>query len=263
MASKTVHPVETLREHATALEAAMTVVLADPRKPAVHKVRAMVRRLEAQLELLAQLAALPPGSAETEDLHRRLRKLGRAAGRVRDLDVQRKMLKAHPSLPRRAAAELREELKDARESGAKKLQRALTKQLPRIAGAIEGLVASVGTANGLVLPDLRLIPLIERWTLAHRQEAPDLLDDEQLHSARKTAKTARYMVENATGSPAAQRAAARYDEQQDAGGRWHDWVDLAETAREYFGKNHPLTVAAGKQCKSARAKYVKLLERLE
>lgn len=263
MASKTVHPVETLREHATALEAAMAVVLADPRKPAVHKVRAMVRRLEAQVELLSQLAALPDGSAETEELHRRLRKLGRAAGRVRDLDVQRKILKTHPSLPRRAAAELREELKEDRETRAKKLQRVLAKQLPRIAGAIEGLVVSVGTANGLVLPDLRLIPLIERWTLAHRQESPELLDDEQLHTARKMAKTARYMVENAKGSPAAQRAAARYYEQQDAGGRWHDWMDLAETAREYFGKKHPLTVAADKQCKSARAKYVKLLEKVE
>jgi len=261
MLSKTAHPVETLREHATALEAAMTVVLADPRKPAVHKVRAMVRRLEAQMELLSQLAALPPGSAETDELHRRLRKLGRAAGRVRDLDVQREMLKTHPSLPRRAAEELREELKEARESRAKKLQRVLTKQLPRIAGAIEGLVVSVGTANGLVLPELRLIPLIERWTLAHRQESPELLDDEQLHTARKTAKTARYMVENAKG-PAAQRVAARYDEQQDAGGRWHDWMELAETAREYFGKKHPLTVAADKECKSARAKYVALLEKL-
>src|ERR1700743_3409491 len=79
MASKTVHPVETLREHATALEAAMTVVLPDPRKPAVHKVRAMVRRLEAQVELLAQLAALPAGSAGTGEVHRRVREMGRGA----------------------------------------------------------------------------------------------------------------------------------------------------------------------------------------
>ena len=87
-----------------------------------------------------------------------------------------------------SAEELRDELKDARETRAKKLQRVLAKQLPRIAGAIEGLVISVGTANGLVLPDLRLIPLIERWSATHQQESPDLLDDEQLHTARKLAK---------------------------------------------------------------------------
>jgi hypothetical protein len=58
---------------------------------------------------------------------------------------------------------------------------------------------------------------------------------------------------------AAQRVAARFDEQQDTGGRWHDWMDLADTSREYFGKKHPLTVAAEKQCKTARAKYVRLL----
>jgi CHAD domain-containing protein len=263
MASKTVHPVEILREHATALEAAMTVVLADPRKPAVHKVRAMVRRLEAQVELLAQLAALPDGSGETKELHRRLRKLRRAAGSVRDLDVQRELLKTHRSLPRRASAELRAELKDARKIHAKKLQAVLTKQLPRIAGAIQQLVQSVGTANGLVLPDLQLVPLIERWSRAQQETAPEHLDDEQLHTARKVAKTARYMAESAKGSALARRAAVRYDEQQDVGGRWHDWMDLAETAREYFGKKHPLTAAADKQCKSARAKYVKLLERVE
>jgi CHAD domain-containing protein len=260
MANKTVHPVETLRQYATALEAAMTVVLAKPRKEAVHKVRSLVRRLESQVELLAQLAALPAESTEAEDLHRQLRKLRRAAGIVRDLDVQREILKTHRSLPRRAALELRGELKQTREAKAKKLQRVLVKQLPRIAGAIEQLVQSVGTANGLVVPDLRLIPLIERWSLAHQESAPpEQLDDEQLHTMRKTSKTARYMAESAAGSPKARHAAARYEEQQNAGGEWHDWVDLAETSREHFGKNHPLTLAAEAQSKSARSKYVKLL----
>jgi CHAD domain-containing protein len=262
MAAKTMHPVETLREHATALEAAMTVVLAKPRKDAVHKVRALVRRLESQVELLAQLAALPVDSVEAEGLRRKLRKLRRAAGQVRDLDVQREMLKTHPDLPKAAASELRGELKDTREAKAKKLQRVLLKQLPRIAGAIEQLVQSVGTANGLVVPDLRLIPLVERWSQSHEESAPpDQLDDEQLHALRKSAKTARYMVENAGGSSKARRAEARYEEQQNAGGQWHDWLDLAETAKEHFGKKHPLTRAAQAQAKAARAKYVKLLQR--
>lgn len=262
MAGKTPHPVEILREYATALEAAMTVVAAKPRKEAVHKVRALMRRLESQVELLAQLAALPEGSSEAEDLARQLRKLRRAAGQVRDLDVQREMLKTQRSLPRKAASKLRGRLKETRQTKAKKLQRAVMKQLPRVAGAIEGLVQSVGTANGLVLPELRLIPLIERWNLAHGESAPpEQLDDEQLHSVRKSAKTARYMTENAADSSKGRRARQHYEEQQNAGGIWHDWVDLTATAKEHFGKKHPLTRAAKRQVKAARAKYVKLLRR--
>src|SRR5665213_1519941 len=131
MASKILHPVETLREYATALEAAMAVALATPRKTPVHEVRTLVRRLEAQMELLAQLSALPDNSVDADKLRRELRKLRRAAGGVRDVDAQRSTLKTHESLPRRAASELREELKRAREAKAKKLQRVLAKQLPK------------------------------------------------------------------------------------------------------------------------------------
>lgn len=259
MAGKSVHPVETLREHATALEAAMTVAAAEPAKPAVHHLRAMVRRLESQVELLQQLEAMPEDSPEAAEVHRRLAKLRRAAGQVRDLDVQRKMLKTHPSLPKRAAAELREELKETRAEKAKKLQRVLMKQLPRMAGAIEQMVQSVGTANGLVVPDLKLVPLIERWTQDENLGQVGGMDDEQLHAVRKSAKLARYMVENAVGSAKAKKAEAKYEALQDVGGQWHDWLDLAEASKEYFGKKHPLTVAAAERCKTARAKYVGLL----
>jgi len=36
-------------------------------------------------------------------------------------------------------------------------------------------------------------------------------------------------------------------------------MDMETTAREYFGKKHPLTRAARTQCKAARTKYVNLL----
>jgi CHAD domain-containing protein len=260
MKSKAIHPVEVLREYATALEAAMTVALANPRKPAVHALRALVRRLESQMELLTQLDALSADQEKTEELHRQLGKLRRAAGRVRDLDVQRKMLKVHPSLPRRASSMLRGELKEVRQQKAKKLQDVLKKQLPRVAGLIEQLVQSAGTANGLVLPELRLIPLVERWTKSHKEALPiEQLNDEQLNNVRKSTKSARYMVENAADSKKARRAAAHYQELQQTGGYWHDWVDLRNTAREHFGKKHQLTRAAAKYCKAARTKYVKLL----
>ncbi len=85
--SPTVQPVRTLREHVTALEAAMMVCLADPRPRAVHRLRTMTRRIEGQLALLAMLpASLCKQSAKK--LRRILKKFRRAAGEVRDLDVQ-------------------------------------------------------------------------------------------------------------------------------------------------------------------------------
>ena len=254
------HPVQILRDHAVALEAAIAVAMADPKKSAVHELRTQIRRLEAQIELLAQLAAVPAHSEEAASLTRRLARVRRAAGRVRDLDVQRDILKDEPMLPRKAAAELRDELKQTRKRNAAKLQRSLLQQLPKVAASIEQLVQSIATANGLTLPDVRLVSTIETWTQARAEgtDTPDRLSDEDLHTVRKAAKTARYMAEPAT-SEAAARAAARYERLQDAGGRWHDWLDLTAAARAHFGAKHPLTVTAAEHCASAKAEYIDLL----
>ena len=105
---------------------------------------------------------------------------------MRDLDVQREMLKSHPGLPKKAAKELRGELKLDRERKAAKLRRVVLKQLPKVVAAIEGMVQSVGTANGLTLPDISLLPLIERWKLAQEEPLdPAAMDDEQLHEVRE------------------------------------------------------------------------------
>lgn len=260
--AKTTHPVQVLRDHAVELQAAMDATLRKPKKSVVHKLRSQTRRLEAQLELLQALEAVPEHSEEAGAVRRRLDKLRRLAGRVRDLDVQRKLLREFEGLPPEAAKELRGELKQEREHRAAKLQRALGKQLPKIASALDAMVQSVSAANGLVLPDVRLVPVIERWRQSHEDIAGDAakLDDEQLHSARKAAKSARYMAESAAGSAAALKAAAKYEKQQDAGGRWHDWLELAETAKDHFGKKHALTRAAKAQCEVARAEYVTLLD---
>lgn len=261
VAAKT-HPIERLRERATALEVAITSAMASPRKLAVHQLRTTVRRLEAQVALLGQLAALPEESAETQTLQKQLDKMRRAAGKVRDLDVLRDLLKSDPSLPKAAAKELRYELKQDREERVKKLQRTLLKRLPKVAGAVEGMVQSIGTANGLVLPDLRLLATVERWTQTKADaKTANAMDDDELHTARKVAKAARYMAESGSGSAKARAVAARYEEQQEAGGQWHDWAELEAVAREHFGKKHPLTLAAAEHCRVARVKYVGLLKK--
>lgn len=92
MSAELTFPVQVLREHTTALEAAISVCMADPDHKPVHKLRTETRRVEAELVLLAQLAEVPEHRGETNGLLKQLKKLRRAAGKVRDLDVQRKLL---------------------------------------------------------------------------------------------------------------------------------------------------------------------------
>jgi CHAD domain-containing protein len=104
MASDVSSPVQVLREHTRALEAALSVCLADPGHKAVHRLRTETRRVEAQLVLLQQMAAIPEHRDEATALLKELKRLRRAAGEVRDLDVQRKMLEAYEE-PQHAAAD--------------------------------------------------------------------------------------------------------------------------------------------------------------
>ena len=259
------HPVDELRAQATKLEAALAVALGETRRSAVHHVRSLARRMEAQLVLLEQLGALPSESPEAAEFARRVRRLRRAAGSVRDLDVQRELLKSHPSLPEGAARKLRRKLKELRARKAAKLQELIGRQLPKVAAAIESVAHSVATSNGLLVPDLRLVALVERWqqTKSDAHAGAEALDDEHLHGVRKAAKLARYMVAGADGSPAAQHAAEHYQRIQEAGGVWHDWLDLAAVARKHLGRKHPLTRKAHKFCERERARFLKLLEEPE
>lgn len=240
----------------------MSAAAGEPRKHAVHQLRTMVRRLEAQMALLEQLAALKESGDQAETLRKQLRKLRQAAGKVRDLDVLRELLKSHTGLPKKAATTLRDKLKRKREVKAVALQQKLIERLPKVAAQLEGLVQAIGTANGLVLPDLKLLSTVERWADARIESAsPHLFDDDELHDARKVAKSARYMAESGTPSPKTRALAKHYEQLQEAGGQWHDWAELESVARQYFGKKHALTRAAGEHCSEARATYINLLRK--
>src|SRR6201996_7319703 len=91
--SPTATPLEQLREQAKRLEAALSVVVATPSAKAVHELRSSTRRVEAPLEPRAPIKGLPPYKAAAQKVQRRLEKLRRVAGKVRDCDVQDKLLK--------------------------------------------------------------------------------------------------------------------------------------------------------------------------
>ena len=272
MANPTASPVRTLREHTLALEEAMTVCLSKPRPRAVHKVRTEARRVEAQLELLSLLKKLPSHRSEAGRALRLLKKIRRAAGRVRDLDVQRKLLKTHVTenteqqTPHTAIelselAELRQTRKRRRKRAARKLLKLIDKRQSKLTAVFDALLTALGPVQDLQLPTAELLRLIDqrfRGTHALIIRHPS---SEHLHSIRKAARLARYQAEIAPDSAAATQAAQRYEALQVAGGHWHDTLSLAADAATELGDSHATAITFGQLRDQHLATYRALLKK--
>lgn len=255
-------PVETLREHATALEAALAVCLGDPRPKAVHKLRTETRRVEAQLLLLDRMHGLPSFRKEAAKVRRHLKKLRRAAGRVRDLDVQHKLLKIEETRPaaRRDAGLMAKLRKERRDEAVEELLEQLVKRQAKLANALEALLEALEPAEHLELAPTEVLAIAERQFRNTRELKVQKPTTDQLHTLRKTAKVARYLAENAPGSRRAKQTAKRYESLQQAGGEWHDWMELAKDAGEELGRDHALVDVFGRKCERHLNRFQKLLQ---
>ncbi len=241
-------PIEQLREQAKRLEAALSVGVASSTAKAVHELRSSTRRVEAQLELLATVKGLPPHKPEAGKVHRRLEKLRRIAGKVRDCDVQDKLLKDEdhaissaieaPSDLRSTQEKLRRRIGKDRRRNERKLIAAIERQLPKLARDTEELLTALKPAKDTEAPVDDLLATIElkmQQMLRSRERG-----EEHLHDLRKVAKRARYQCEAMPG-PAAAAMARRLEDLQDAGGAWHDLLDLATVSHKNLGAEHPLS----------------------
>lgn len=264
------HPIRTLREHVTALEAAITLCLADPAPKPVHRLRTSTRRIEAQLMLLELLPALPLHHKTAGKARRLLKKLRRAAGQVRDLDVQSNLIAAEapddaPKSIQKSSLQLRETLDNQRTAAAQGLIQILQKHQAKLALTLESLLTTLAPAEPLTLAPTQLSTLIQSWFTQNMPDEPtsDPDDPEHLHAIRKTAKLARYLAENAPKSARTPRKLARtFESVQQAGGDWHDWLILSIIARDKLGKSSPLTESFANKCHSALAIYRTRLEAL-
>lgn len=239
---------EQLRDNVKRLEAALSVGLADPTTKAVHELRSSTRRVEAQLELLAMVSGLPTYKTAAKKVQRRLIKLRRVAGKVRDCDVQEKLLKDEdhqvssaveaPAGLDKAQDKLRKKISRTRNRCEKKLLAAVDQQLPRLTRDTEDLLKCLKPAAEREVPVTDLISSIQHQMermLLSREHGED-----HLHEIRKAAKRARYQCESMPGTQAAAMA-RRLEQLQDAGGSWHDLLDLATVCHEHFGPEHPLS----------------------
>ncbi len=235
------YPIATLREHVTALEAAITLTLVDPQPKPVHRLRTTSRRIEALLILLDLLPGLPDHAKLARKSTRLLKKLRRAAGAVRDLDVQQdlvpNLLPSRPTEPddltgstsadlhhrtdharhhhdrlHRHAKHLSGTLGHRRRQEAAALLKILSKLQSRLAPTLEQLLTTLAPAAGLALFSTQLTTLTRDWYRRHLPASTRTLTTSKprlLHAVRKVAKLARYIAEVAPAAapPPATRGA--------------------------------------------------------
>jgi CHAD domain-containing protein len=245
------HPIQSLREQVTALEAAITLCLADPQTKPVHRLRTTTRRIEGQLELLESLPKIPKHGRPARKARRVLKKLRRAAGKVRDIDVQLDLIGEVVPKTKRGelkddAAKLRLALQKDRKEFAGQLVEELRRRQSKVTLALESLLSCLEPVEQLSISPTELIQLTEQWFRENRPPdrdgTPD--DPDHLHMIRKVAKLARYMAENAPkGAKRARMLAESFEHLQQSGGEWHDWTVLAEISRGRKGNSSALTKA--------------------
>lgn len=269
-ANRSVQPIKALQETATALEAAVLECLARPRAKAVHKVRTTTRRIEAQLNLVQLVGGFPPYEDEADKLSKLLKKLRRAAGAVRDLDVQQDLVTteaaslngAKTNAAQKEASRLLRKLRKRRDLKADKLEGLLHSVRTRLPKRVTSLLSALEPAEDRTIPEDQLTAMVRAW---YREQAESLRDGhasdpDRLHGVRKVAKLARYLAETAPGQAhRAHALAERFEAIQESGGHWHDWLILSELAASQLGDSADLPQRFGTHAGEALAEFKKKL----
>jgi CHAD domain-containing protein len=251
------HPIRTLHKQSKALEKALSACLAKASPELVHELRTTIRRFEAQFALLAQSRKLRTYHYESKKLLRHLKKLRRFAGELRDLDVQRDLIGAHTTSETASdARRLHRRLKDRRDRQAVIFLDLAQRFHGKVSKELHHLREVLPRGETLSMPNDRVISLAQRW-FAQRSSLCITVD--QLHATRKAAKVARYMCEMASGSAPALKMAKQFEEIQNKGGQWHDWLQLAGIAEAKLKGQSLLTDTCKKERDRKLADYRKIL----
>jgi CHAD domain-containing protein len=278
-----VSPIATLHDQIMRLEAAIVVCRVRPKKGPVHTLRKATRYVEAQLALLELVPHLPAHAKQANKVRKRLKSVRKAAGTVRDFDVQRSLVKGDaPNKPtaktdspndqmHRAAKGLAKELKLQRDQETAKLTAVLRVEEKRLAKRLTKLEEALEAAAQRTIPADRLAASIAHWFQANTPHPPangsdgkptrrkhdvHAMDEDALHALRKASKLCRYMAEGLPADlPAAKRLASRFEVIQEAGGKWHDWLLLQEIAAKHHGNGAALTDRYTQHRDAALASY--------
>jgi len=255
------YPVENLRAQVAALEAAIAQVLARPKKEAVHGLRKCTRKIEAQLAVMAALAAQEPGfkavAERAKRVSRQLAQVRRAAGKVRDLDVQRKLAKDTLDAGvtrgvRRDGKEVRRQLKAEREQEAQRLVKVLESHALKLEPRLERLLEELQPMAEVGMSAIDLEVLTRAYYDRRRARFDRKTSGvKQMHGIRKAAKMARYMAEDGLAA----RVVHEFEEIQESGGRWHDALTLRNLVRKRLGRRSGLAKLLEDRETGARSEF--------
>lgn len=259
------YPVENLRVQVSALETVMVQVMAKPRREAVHQLRSVTRKVEAHLAVLGELAGQEPGLRAVARPARRVQKLldlvRKAAGRVRDPDVQRTLARecvqdGSAKKLRGEVKEIRAQLKVERELAAAELIDLLLGRGLKLGPRLEVLMDALKPMEAVGLSAVEQEVMTRGWYAGQLGAARQRTgSDQTLHRIRKAAKVARYMAENGLAA----RVVETFKKLQEAGGRWHDCLSLRDAARERLGKRSELAALLKEREVSARTSFQTLV----
>jgi CHAD domain-containing protein len=209
----------------------------------VHRLRTTVRRIET-----VTAYARPDLSRKQQKSLKSLAALRKRAGKVRDLDVQMKVLDAIANTStRQDRYALTEALKRKRSRQATRLSEAVGKaEASRLSAHVRRILDKAVEALASVEP--RVSPLLqaaeEMARLAAESTVTASTKARILHKIRIRIKKIRYLTELAEKTPARESFLSELKAAQDVLGDWHDWEELTFTAEKQFGDrmNCPLLV---------------------
>jgi CHAD domain-containing protein len=195
----------------------------------VHNLRTSTRRVEAMLS-----AVEVTNQSGLRKISRSLRKVRRAAGVVRDMDVlSAKAAEAPDKAERDCQVELLQHLGATRQRKADQLAEILKKrgheiraELKHCGNEIEFLVAAKDKSKMVTEESHAAARALE---LSSEMRSFRKLRRNNLHEYRKTGKQLRYVLQMPTAKD--ETLLARLRESQDAIGEWHDWEELLRTAK--------------------------------
>ncbi len=257
-------PVTVVKRRTKALGAALPLAL-EGDIAALHRARVASRRLR---ELLPVLRA--PG-AKLGKTRKRVRRLTRLLGRVREMDVALQLLDTlGEGVPRLALFEARQHVRSGREARREQMLRKLhTLSLKKLDRRLDELVAVVGDVDPAAWRRRLAALLTRRAARLHdaAAEAGAIYVPERLHGVRLAAKKLRYALEIAAegGVREAARLAAIVRRSQITLGHLQDRHVLVREVHEVAGHatddaaRHGLLAIAAQLEQSARELHAEFL----
>jgi CHAD domain-containing protein len=262
-------PLAQLLPVADAFNAAVARSVENAEPEAVHRLRTSSRRLQAIVQATLREAGPAANALErpARAWLRQLKQTRRAAGAVRDLDVQRKLLEkwmgermpeqdatpaSSEAIPLPISAEMKQaETLDAWLKGVRKhLAHGMQKQIRKRQQGLAERQGALFTAITRVPPGEPRAPrpadAVALEDFVRAADAMPLLHAENLHDFRKATKKARYVAEASAEGQRPSRVAKALKRVQDAIGDWHDWLCLGEEAKAALGQDAPELTAAFK-----------------